>query len=210
MASHQQHSKTDKEYRDQTSTIPWLFSAFDAEFNFSIDLAATKQSAKCQVFFTPEQDALKQDWLASSNSPATGWLNPPYSNIFPWIEKATEEQKKGFTTCVFVFMDASSRWWPQGLPCIIREITGYYYDHLYKTGPKKGTTGKRWASGRIEFVNAKTGEIMKDPLNRPCCAIVFPAFYQGPTLRESVTKLALMNKVHAYIASKLNNTDLTI
>ncbi len=98
----------------RTSTAPWLFSAFDAEFNFSIDLAATKQSAKCPVFFTPEQDALKQDWLASSHSPATGWLNPPYSNIFPWIEKAREEQQKGFTTCFFVFADSSSRWWPQG------------------------------------------------------------------------------------------------
>lgn len=206
MASHQQNSKTKEEYRDQTSTVPWLFAALDDEFDFAIDLAATSMSAKCGVYFTPETDSLKQDWFASVPplSSATGWLNPPYSKILPWIEKAQQEQEKGFTTCFLVFADSSSEWWPQGRPCIIREITGYYYDHQYKTGKRKGTTGKRWASGRMEFVNAETGETMKDPLNKPCCLIIFPGLYRGPTLRESITKLSLMERGHARLA-KLNN-----
>lgn len=200
MANHQQRSKTNTDFRDQTSTVPWLFAAFDAESNFSIDLAATDLSAKCSRYFTPKEDALKQDWLASAGNPATGWLNPPYSNIYPWIEKAEQEQKKGFTTCFLVFMDASSKWWPHDKSVIIREITGYWYDYEYKTGKRKGTTAKKWASGRIEFVNAETGEVMKDPLNRPCCAIIFPAFYQGPAVRESVTKLSLMERGKAHLA----------
>lgn len=206
MASHQQNSTTKEEYRDQTSTVPWLFAALDDEFDFSIDLAATKLSAKCGVYFTPETDSLKQDWRASVPplSSASGWLNPPYSNILPWIEKAQQEQKLGFTTCFLVFSDSSSKWWPQGRPCIIREITGYYYDHKYKTGKRKGTTGKRWASGRIEFVNAETGETMKDPLNKPCCLIIFPGLYRGPTLRESITKIALMKRGNAHL-NKLND-----
>lgn len=207
MASHQQNSKTKKEYRDQTSTVPWLFAALDSEFNFSIDLAATDISAKCNVYFTPETDSLKQSWKNSVpvGKTATGWLNPPYSDIHPWIEKAEQEQQQGFTTCFLVFSDSSSKWWPQGRPCIIREITGYYYEHEYKTGKRKGTTGKRWASGRIEFVNAETGETMKDPLNKPCCLIIFPALYKGPTLRESITKIALMERGKLHIEKQSKN-----
>ncbi|MDN4697189.1 hypothetical protein QYZ45_26875 [Vibrio parahaemolyticus] len=43
---------------------------------------------------------------------------------------------------------------------------------------------------------------MKDPLNKPMCGIIFPAFYQGPTIRESVTKLSLMEKGNAYLELK--------
>lgn len=204
--NHQQRSNTNEEYRDQTSTVPWLFAALDAEFDFGIDLAATDLSAKCPVYFTPKDDALTQDWLASVPplSSATGWLNPPYSNIFPWIHHAITEQQKGFTTVFLVPMDCSGEWWPADQPCIIREITGYYYDFTYKSGPKSriGKTVKKWASGRIEFIDAETGNVMKDPLNKPMCLIIFPAFYCGPTMRESVTKLALMEKGQAYLALK--------
>ncbi|MGY5706838.1 DNA N-6-adenine-methyltransferase [Vibrio antiquarius] len=204
--NHQQRSKTNEEYRDQTSTVPWLFAALDAEFQFGIDLAATDKSAKCAVYFTPETDSLSQDWLASVPplANATGWLNPPYSNILPWVQHARQEQQKGFTTVFLVPNDCSGEWWPEGEPCIIRHITGYYYDHTYKSGPKsrKGTTVKKWASGRIEFVNAETGEIMKDPLNKPMCLIIFPAFYYGPTLHQPVTKIELMEKGQAWLAEK--------
>ncbi len=202
--NHQQHSKTNKAYRDQTSTTDWLFAAFDAEFQFGIDLAATDESAKCAVYFTPEIDALGQNWLASVPplANATGWLNPPYSNILPWVQHARREQQKGFTTVFLVPNDCSGEWWPEGEPCIIRHITGYYYEYTYKQGKRKGTTVKKWASGRIEFVNAETGEIMKDPLNKPMCAIIFPAFYYGPTLHQPVTKLELMEKGQAWMATK--------
>lgn len=201
MASHQQRSNTDIAYRDHTSTPLWLYAACDSEFNFSIDLAATTLSAKHKNFFTKEIDALKQNWLKSAGKNKAGWLNPPYSNILPWIEKAEEEQKLGFTTCFLVFMDASCEWWPANKPCIIREITGYYYDYTYKSGQKKGQTVKKWASGRIEFVNAATGEQMKDPLNKPCCLIIFPAFYRGPTLRESITKEDLLTRGNIHLAN---------
>ncbi|MGL1310986.1 DNA N-6-adenine-methyltransferase [Vibrio parahaemolyticus] len=201
--NHQQRSKTKEEYRDQTSTVPWLFAAFDAEFQFGIDLAATHKSAKVKTYFTKEINGLGKNWKASvpAGANATGWLNPPYSNILPWMQQARLEQQQGFTTVFLVPNDCSGEWWPEGQPCIIRHITGYYYDHTYKSGPKsrKGTTVRKWASGRIEFVNAETGEIMKDPLNKPMCAIIFPAFYCGPTVHDPVTKLALMEKGRAWL-----------
>jgi len=200
MASHQQRSKTDTEFRDHTSTPLWLYAANDSEFNFSLDLAATELSAKHKNFFTKEINALEQDWLKSAGKVKAGWLNPPYSNILPWIEKAEQEQRRGFTTCFLVFMDSSCEWWPSNKSCIIREITGYYFDYTYKSGKKEGQTVKEWASGRIEFVNAATGELMKDPLNKPCCIIIFPGFYSGPALRESVSKLELIERGNAHLS----------
>jgi len=204
MANHQQTSTTDKDYRDHTSTPLWLWAAYDAKYNFSIDLAATSKSAKSPNYFTIEDDSLAQSWAGSVAPFCTmsGWLNPPYSHVLPWVQKALIEQRAGFTTVMLIFNDSSVQWWPEGQPCIIQEITGYYYDHTYKTsrpGRPKGTIGKKWASGRINFVNAATGDVIKDPLNKPMCAIVFPALYQGPTVREPITKLALMKRGEAHL-----------
>ena len=36
-----------------------LFDKLDQEFGFSLDVCATQENAKCQKFYTPEQDGLK-------------------------------------------------------------------------------------------------------------------------------------------------------
>ena len=42
---------------------PWgLFNKLDAVFNFTLDVCATPDNAKCAKYFTKEQDGLKQDW----------------------------------------------------------------------------------------------------------------------------------------------------
>lgn len=40
-----------------------LFDNLNAEFHFTVDVCATKDNAKCEKFFTPEIDGLKQEWL---------------------------------------------------------------------------------------------------------------------------------------------------
>lgn len=46
-----------------------FFDALNQEFHFVLDAAATAKSAKCQNFFTPETDGLKQSWsLAGGGS----------------------------------------------------------------------------------------------------------------------------------------------
>lgn len=210
--SHQQTSKTDKFWRDRTSTPDWLFAAYDADYHFSIDLAASEISAKCPTFFTKEMDGLAQSWrdqaLNLDPQNPSGWLNPPYSNILPWIRKAREEQRNGFTTVFLVMMDCSVEWWPGYHSCIIQEITGYYAPYTYKTGKRKGTTVQKWHSGRIDFIDAQTQQVMKDPLNKPCCAIIFPGYYQGPTLREPVSKKTLMDKGTAWLAAQAETSTI--
>lgn len=87
-------SKSNPEFRDQTTTPTWLYEAFNAEFSFTLDAAATRRSAKCPVFFTTEMNSLKQCWKTATlnaRNPAV-WVNPPYSDIRPWMLKAKEEQ----------------------------------------------------------------------------------------------------------------------
>ncbi len=38
------------------------------------------------------------------------FVNPPYSNPLPWIEKAIEENKKGKTIVLLLKLDCSTKW----------------------------------------------------------------------------------------------------
>lgn len=55
-----------------------------------LDLAATKDNAKAPRFITPEEDSLTVDWTARAGSELC-WLNPPFSDIAPWVEKCAAE-----------------------------------------------------------------------------------------------------------------------
>ena len=62
-----------------------LFDILNAEFHFTVDVCATKDNAKCEKFFTPEMDGLKQEWTGVC------WCNPPYGRgIGKWMKKAAE------------------------------------------------------------------------------------------------------------------------
>jgi len=62
-----------------------LFKKIDREFNFTLDVCATKESAKCSRYFTPADDGLSQEWSGVC------WMNPPYGKeITLWLKKAWE------------------------------------------------------------------------------------------------------------------------
>lgn len=48
---------------DEHSTPQDLFNELNIEFNFTLDVCATPENAKCSNYFTREQDGLKRDWL---------------------------------------------------------------------------------------------------------------------------------------------------
>jgi len=67
-----------------------FFNTLNEEFNFDIDVAATKENAKLPVYFTPEINGLGQSWKGVC------WMNPPYNrDIGLWMKKAYEESQKG-------------------------------------------------------------------------------------------------------------------
>ena len=47
---------------DLWATPQDFFDELDKEFHFNLDPCALPENAKCERYFTPEQDGLKQSW----------------------------------------------------------------------------------------------------------------------------------------------------
>ena len=95
MAQH--NSKTPEAERDSWRTPPWLFAWLDERFEFDVDLAADDDNALCGMHYTQETDGLSQPWYVPGIA-HRGFLNPPYSDIDPWVEKLIVEKAAGFLT----------------------------------------------------------------------------------------------------------------
>ena len=88
-------------------TPPVLFAALDAEFGFTLDVCARLENAKCDRFFSPEDDGLEQEW------DGVCFCNPPYGRqIGEWMEKAYRESRRPGTVVVcLVHARADTDWW---------------------------------------------------------------------------------------------------
>lgn len=47
---------------DDRATSPDFFATLDVVHGFTLDVAASAENAKCQRYFTAEQDGLRQSW----------------------------------------------------------------------------------------------------------------------------------------------------
>lgn len=71
-----------------SKTVEWatpqdFFDKLNDEFRFTLDPCATPENAKCEKFYTVQQNGLAQDWTGERV-----FCNPPYSRELPrWIEK---------------------------------------------------------------------------------------------------------------------------
>jgi phage N-6-adenine-methyltransferase len=110
---------------DQWQTPETLFQELNAEFNFDIDLCATKENSKCGLYYrnylgneigNTSTDKVYYWSLAGHNNPLSNnkincaFMNPPYSNPKPFIEKAWEDSRFCRIVCL-VKCDPSTRWW---------------------------------------------------------------------------------------------------
>jgi len=76
---------------DTWATPDEVFKPLDAEFSFTLDPCATAQNARCEKYFTEDDDGLSQSWFAERV-----FMNPPYGKkIYDWVAKAHEEARKG-------------------------------------------------------------------------------------------------------------------
>ena len=84
-----------------------FFDKLNAEFHFTLDVAATQENAKCEKYFTVETDGLNQSWIGQ-----TCWMNPPYGReIGKWIEKAYKESIKGVTVVCLIPARTDTTYW---------------------------------------------------------------------------------------------------
>lgn len=115
--------------RDDWETPDDFFQDLDREFHFGLDVCATKDNAKCENFFSPKQDGLKQNWWGYG----TVWCNPPFGRqVGSWVKKAVEESDRGVTTVML-------------LPA--RVDTAWFHDYCYR----KENVDIRFLRGRLKF-----------------------------------------------------------
>lgn len=122
---------------DQWRTPEWLFQAINKLYGpIVLDLFTDGQNAKCQRFFTAEDNALKQDWskrLAEIHASdgfdqktcVWAYANPPYSQkragkdhltgMTHIMRKADEERAKGAGTIWLTKSATSESWWPDAI-----------------------------------------------------------------------------------------------
>lgn len=111
------------------STPQAFFDTLDAEFDFTLDPAATKENAKCKKFYTEEENGLKQDWKGERV-----FVNPPYGRVIgDWVKKMSES---GAEVCVAL------------LPA--RTDTRWFHQYIY------GKAQVRLLKGRLKFGDSKT------------------------------------------------------
>lgn len=92
---------------NEWTTPKYLYDELDKEFNFTLDPCCTKESAKCDKYYTKEDNGLNKDW---SNDIV--FMNPPYGRIIPkWIEKAYNESLKGATVVCLIPARTDTRYW---------------------------------------------------------------------------------------------------
>ncbi len=128
-------SHTPPEHKDRWQTPIEIFSALDVEFGFYLDAAADKNNALCARYLTEQDNALAVDW----ESYGAIWCNPPYSEIKPWVEKATQQCRAQNQPIVMLIpADTSVSWFSLALKSVdeVRLIT----------------------DGRISFINAGSGK----------------------------------------------------
>lgn len=116
---------------DEWETPQDLFDKLNDEFNFTLDPCATKENAKCDKFYTKEEDGYKQSWANE-----VVFMNPPFGReIKKWIRKAYLEAVHNEALVV----------------CLIpaRTDTKYWHDYI------QGKAEVRFIKGRLKYSNAK-------------------------------------------------------
>jgi len=102
------------------STPTTVFEALDCEFHFTLDVCASAENAKCERYYTVNDDGLQQVWSGVC------WMNPPYGRVIGrWMKKAYESSLKGVTVvCLVPARTDTSWWWDYALKGEIRFIRG--------------------------------------------------------------------------------------
>lgn len=83
-----------------------LFDDLDAEFMFTVDVAASPANAKCERFYTEQDDGLSKSWAGE-----VVFCNPPYGRELPkWVKKAKEESANA-TIVMLIPARTDSTYW---------------------------------------------------------------------------------------------------
>lgn len=92
---------------DDWATPVAVFDPLHREFAFTLDAAASDHNARCDRYFTPQDDGLSQDWGSD-----VVWLNPPYGReVAAWVRKAWLASRHGATVVCLIPARTDTGWW---------------------------------------------------------------------------------------------------
>ncbi|WP_241801472.1 phage N-6-adenine-methyltransferase [Klebsiella michiganensis] len=165
-------SKTPVEQRNLWQTPIPLFVALDAEFCLTLDAAASADNALCNRYITEEQNTLETPWADYLSIPGYVWLNPPYSDITPFVQKAADESKNQIGTVMLVPADTSVGWFREAIETAseVRFIVG----------------------GRLAFINPVSGKPVSGN-NKGSMLIIWHPYPRTHCQFTTVERDALMN-----------------
>lgn len=129
---------------DDRATTPEVFDPLHARFGFTVDVAAAEHNAKCDRYFTIDDDGLSQCWAGE-----VVWCNPPYSDIAPWLRKAWDEPD----ATIVMLLPAN------------RTEQGWWQDHIEPHRDRGGRLTTEFLRGRLRFL--KPGQTTIGPNERP-------------------------------------------
>lgn len=116
--------------KDLWSTPQDFFDKLNEEFHFTLDVCALPENAKCEKFYTPEDDGLHQPW------DGVVWCNPPYGRqIGKWVYTGLIASMLRGSTVVML------------LPA--RTDTKWFHEWIY------GKAEVRFIKGRLKFGGSK-------------------------------------------------------
>ena len=113
---------------DMWATPQKFFDELNSEFHFTLDPCALPENAKCEKYYTPEDDGLIQNWNGE-----TVFCNPPYGKeIGKWVKKCMETE--GGHRVMLLPARTDTRW---------------FHEYIY------GKAEIRFIKGRLKFGDSK-------------------------------------------------------
>ena len=90
---------------DEWATPKDLFKQLNDKYHFDVDVCATPENAKCEKYYTKEEDGLLQEWQGRC------FMNPPYGREIPkWIAKAYDSVYGGGCGACMLFSSVQDRY----------------------------------------------------------------------------------------------------
>lgn len=92
---------------DEWETPQSFFNKLNKTYKFTLDPCSTSESAKCEKYYTLEDDGLSKSWKDE-----TVFVNPPYGKIKDWVKKAYDESiNNGAVVVMLIPARTDTRYW---------------------------------------------------------------------------------------------------
>ena len=118
-------------------TPPAFMAWLEENFGFvpDMDAAASHENAKAEHYYTREENALFHPWVGKV------WVNPPYSSLDHWVDKALLEIRRGEVEVIFMLLPvrSSTQWFKRmfnSRKTQVHFITGRF-NFLHPDGEKR-------------------------------------------------------------------------